>query len=87
MQPMHLEILQVLFPSCAMDSIRQLPATSKGNRLALAFTCLLTSCNVITVPLKTKTADEVLMVFIKEILPKTSYSKFILHDNETEFTK
>ena len=37
------------------------------------------------VPLKSKTADEVLVVYIKEILPKTSCSKFILQDNGTKF--
>ena len=68
-QPMHLEIPQVPFASCAVDSIGQLPTTSKGNRFALTFICLLTSY-LIAVPLKTKTADEVSMVYIKDILPK-----------------
>ena len=36
-QPMHLEIPQVLFAGCGMDSIGQLPTTSKGNRFALTF--------------------------------------------------
>ena len=40
---MHLEIPQVLFTGCAMDSIGQLSTTSKGNRSALTFLCLLTS--------------------------------------------
>ena len=84
MQPRHLEILQETFTSCAMDSIRQLSTASKRNRYALTFICLLTSY-LITVPLKTKTADEVSMVHIREILPKTSCSKFILQDNVTEF--
>ena len=30
-------------------------------------------------------ADEVSMTYIKEILPKTSCSKFILQDNSTKF--
>ena len=81
---MHLEIPQVPFASCAMDSIGQLPTTSKGNRFALTFIYLLTSY-LITVPLKTKTAEETSMVYIKEILPKTSCSKFILQDNKMEF--
>ena len=34
-------------------------------------------------PLKTKTADEVSVAYIKKILPKTSCSKFILQDNGT----
>ena len=38
------------------------------------------------VPLKSKTADEVYMAYIKEILQKTSCSKFILWDNGREFT-
>ena len=84
MQLMYLEILQVPFASCAMGSIGQLPTTSKGNRFALTFICLLTSY-LITVPLKTKTTDEVSMIYVKEILPITSCGKFILHDNSMEF--
>ena len=37
------------------------------------------------VPLISKTVDEVSMAYIKEILPKTLCSKFILQDNGTEF--
>ena len=81
---MHLEIPHMPFASCAMDFIGQLPTTSKGNRFALTFICLLTS-HLITLPLKTKTADKVSMVYMKAILPKTSCSKFILQDNGTEF--
>ena len=81
---MHLEIPKVSFPGYAMDCIGPLPATSKGNRHTLTFICLLTFY-LITVPLKSKMADEVSMACIKEILPKTSCSKFILQDNGTEF--
>ena len=81
---MHLEIPEVPFAGCAMDCIGPLPATSKGNRHALTFICLLTSY-LIMVPLRSKMADEVSMAYIKEILPKTSCSKFILHDNGTKF--
>ena len=80
---MHLEMPQVPFASHAMDSIEQVPTTSKGNRFALTFICLLTSY-LITVPLETKTSDEVSMAYMKEILPKTACSKFILQDNGTE---
>ena len=59
-------------------------ATSKGNRHAVTFICLLTSY-IITVPLKNKMADEVSMAYIKEILPKTSCSKFLLQDSSTKF--
>ena len=40
---------------------------------------------LITVSLKSKTADEVSMVYIKEILLKTLCPKFILQDSSTEF--
>ena len=82
--PMHLEISKVPFAGCAMDCIGPLPATSKGNRHALMFICLLTSY-LTMVPLKSKTVDEVSMVYINEILPKTSCSKFILQDNGMKF--
>ena len=85
-QPMHLEIPKVPFAGCAMDCIGPLPATSKGNKLVLTFTCLLTSY-LIMVPLKCKTVDKVSMAYIKEILLKTSCSKFILQDNGSEFKK
>ena len=67
-----------------MDCIDPLPESSKGNRHVLKFICLLTSY-LITVPLKSKTADEVSMAYIKEILLETSFSKFILQDNGTKF--
>ena len=81
---MHLEIPKVPFAGCAMDCMGPLPATSKGNRHTVTFISLLTSY-LIMVPLKSKTADEVSMGYIKEILPKTSSSKFILQDNGMEF--
>ena len=83
-QPIHLEIPQVPFAGCTIDCIRPLPATSKGHMHALTFICLLTSC-LITVSLKTKTADEVSVAYMKDILPKTSCPKLILQDNDTEF--
>ena len=81
---MYLEILQVPFGSCPIDSIGQLPTTYKGNRFTYMFICLLTSY-LITVPLKTKTSDEVSMAYVKEILPTMSCNKFILQDNGTKF--
>ena len=85
MQLMHLEILQLPFTGCAMDSIGQLPTTSKGNRFALTFICFLLASYLITVLLKTKTANEVWMAYVQEILLTTSCSKFILQDNGMEF--
>ena len=81
---MHLEIPQVPFAECAMDCIGPLPTSSMGQQYALIFICLLTSY-LVTVPLRTKSADEVSMLYMKEILSKTSYPKFMLWDNGTEF--
>ena len=83
-QPIHLEIPKVPFAGCTMDCIGPLSATSKGNRHALTFICLLTSY-LIMVPLKSKMAGEISVAYIKEILLKTSCSKFILQDNGIEF--
>ena len=83
-QLMHLEIPQVPFAGCAMDSIGELRTTSKGNSFALTFICVLTSY-LIKVLLKTKIVNEFSMAYIKENLPKTLCSKFILQDNSMEF--
>ena len=52
-RPMHLKTPQVPFAGCAVDTIRLLPMTSKGNKYALTFICLLTSY-LIVVPFKSK---------------------------------
>ena len=83
-QPMHLEIPKVPFAGCAMDIIGPLPTSSKGNRHVLTLISLLT-LYLITVPLKSEMAEEVSMAYIKETLPKTSCSKFVLQDNGMEF--
>ena len=75
-QPMHLEIPQVPFTRCAMDCIRS-QQLQRALDSVLTFICLLTSY-LITLPLKSKTADEVSVAYIKEILPTTSCPKFIL---------
>ena len=59
---------------------------SRGNKYASTFMCFLTSY-LIAVPLKSKTAEEVTMAYIKHILPTTSCNTFILQDKGTEFKK
>ena len=81
---MHPKIPQVPFAGCTVDTIRLLPTMSRGNKYTLTFMCLLTSY-LITVPLKSKTTEEVTMAYIKHILPATSCSTFILRENGTEF--
>ena len=83
-KPMHLKIPQVPLAACAVDTIGMLPTTSKGNKYVLTFMCLLTSY-LIAVLLKSKTAEEITMAYIKYKLPTTSCSTFISQDNGTEF--
>ena len=54
-KPKHLDILNVPFTGCVVDSIGMLPTTTKGHKFTLTFICLLTSYEI-AVPLKTKTA-------------------------------
>ena len=79
---MYLEIPQVPFVGCTVDTIGLLPMTSKGNKHALTFMCLLTSY-IIAVPVKSKMTEEVTMAYIKHILPTTSCSTFISQGNGT----
>ena len=81
---MHLEIPQVPFAGCAVDTIGLLPMMSEGNKYMLTFMYLLTSY-LIAASLKLKTAEEVTMAYIKHILPTTSCNTFILQDNGTDF--
>ena len=83
---MDLKIPQVPFAGCVVNTIGLLPTMSKGNKYTLTYMCLLT-LYLIAVPLKLKTAEEIIMIYIKHILPTTSCSTFILQDNSTEFKK
>ena len=81
---MHPEIPQVPFVGCAVDTIGLLPMMSKSNKYALTFMCLLTSF-LIAVSLRSKTAKEVTITYIKHIFPTSSCRLFISQDNSTEF--
>ena len=60
------------------------PPTSKGKRYALTVICMLTGY-VFCIPLKTKTAEEVLQAYIDNVYSKFGGSIKILSDNGTEF--
>ena len=69
----------------SMDLIGEFhPPTSKGKRYALTVICMLTGY-VFCVPLKTKTAEEVLQAYIDYVYSKFCGSIKILSDNGTEF--
>ena len=60
------------------------PPTGKGHKYALTVICMLTSY-VFCVPLKTKTAEEVIQAYIDQVYCKFGGSLKILSDNGTEF--
>ena len=69
----------------SMDLIGEFhPPTSKGKRYALTVICMLTGY-VFCIPLKTKTAEEVLQAYIDHVYSKFGGSIKILSDNGTEF--
>ena len=83
-RPLHLDIPKIPFYTICLDMIGRLLTTLKGNCYALTCMDLLTSY-LITVPMKSKSADEVTMAYLKRVLPTSSCSIYILQDNGTEF--
>ena len=69
----------------SMDLIGEFHSpTSKKYRYALTVICMLTG-NVFCIPLKTKTAEEVIQAYIDHIYSRFGGSLKILSDNGTEF--
>ena len=69
----------------SMDLIGEFhPPTTKKNRYALTVICMLTGY-VFCIPLRTKTAEEVIQAYIDNIYSKFGGSIKILSDNGTEF--
>ena len=67
---LHFNVATFPMQFISMDLIEFHPPTTKGNRYALTVICMLTGY-VFCIPLKTKTAEEVLQVYINNV-----YSKF-----------
>ena len=82
---LHFDVAYFPMQFISMDLIGEFhPPTSKGKRYALTIICMLTGY-VFCVPLKTKTAEEVLQAYIDNVYPKFGSSLKILSDNGTEF--
>ena len=79
-----LEVLKVLMTVLAMDTIGCLSISSNGNRWALMATCLPTSY-VFTVPMKEKSAENIVQAYLSNIITHKGGSVAILSDNGTEF--
>ena len=81
----HFDVATFPMQFISMDLIGEFhPPTSKGKRYALTIICMLTGY-VFCIPLKTKTAEEVLQAYIDNVYSKFGGSLKILSDNGTEF--
>ena len=82
---LHFNVATFPMQFISMDLIGEFhPPTSKGKRYALTVICMLMGY-VFCVPLKTKTAEEVLQAYIDNVYSKFGGSVKILSDNGTEF--
>ena len=81
----HFDVATFPMQLISMDLIGEFhPPTTKGKRYALTVICMLTGY-VFCIPLKTKTAEEVLQVYVDNVYLKFGGSMKILSDNGTEF--
>ena len=82
---LHFDVATFLMQFISMDLIREFhPPTSRKHRYALTVMCMLTGY-VFCVPLRTKTAEEVIQAHIDNVYSKFRGSLKILSDNGTEF--
>ena len=82
---LHFDVATFPMQFISMDLIGEFhPPTSKKHRYALTVICMLTGY-VFCVPLKTKTAEEVIQVYIDHIYARFGGLLKILSDNGTEF--
>ena len=82
---LHFDVATFPMQFISMDLIGEFhPPTAKENRYALTVICMLTGY-IFCVPLKTKTAEEVIQAYIDNIYSKFGGSMKILSDSGTEF--
>ena len=82
---LHFNVATFPMQFISMDLIGEFhPPTTKGKRYALTVICMLTGY-VFCIPLKTKTAEEVLQAYVDNMYSKFGGSMKILSDNGTEF--
>ena len=81
----HFDMATFPMQFISMDLIGEFhPPTSKKHKYALTVICMLTGY-VLCVPLKTKTAEEVIQAYIDHVYSRFGGSLKILSDNGTEF--
>ena len=84
---LHFDVATFPMQFISMDLIGEFhPPTTKKNRYASTVICMLTSY-IFCIPLRTKTAEEVIQAYIDNIYSKFGGSIKILSDNGTKFKK
>ena len=82
---LHSNVATFQMQFISMDLIGEFhPPATKGKRYALTVICMLTGY-VFCIPLKSKTAEEVLQAYVDNMYSKFGRSMKILSDNGTEF--
>ena len=81
---LHFRVPTLPMQFISMDLIGNFPRTAKGNTFALTAVCMLTGY-VFCIPLKDKSAQQVINAYVNEIYGKYGGSMKILTDNGTEF--
>ena len=80
----HLPILDKAFDGICLDCVGPLERSKQSFKWIL--TCIdLHSSFLLAMPMKSKSADDVIHAYIETILPQIGPSRFILTDNRTEF--
>ena len=80
----HLPIPNKPFDGICLDCVGPLERSKQGFKWIL--TCIdLHSSFLLAVPMKLKSADDVIHAYVETILPQIGPSRFILTDNATEF--
>ena len=80
----HLPIPNIPFNGICLDCVGPLERSKRGFKQIL--TCIdLHSSFLIAVPMKSKSADDVIHAYVETLLPQIGPSRFILTDNGTEF--
>ena len=80
----HLPIPQRPFGGIYLDCIGPLKRLSRGFMWILTFIDL-DSSFLLAIPMKSKSADDIIHSYIESILPRIGPSKYILMDNGMEF--
>ena len=80
----HLPIPNKLFDGICLDCVGPLERSKPGFKWIL--TCIdLHSSFLLAIPMKSKSADDVIHAYVETILPQIGPSRFILKDNGMEF--